>query len=508
MENYNDKELDRWLRDNAGSREAPPAADGWDSPSKGVWTGLRAGLDQRKKRRRWLLLLGLGLILALGGSGLAYWFKTNYTAAQTAHTTVAPSIPQQAEINITEASQNSKQAEGKPTNTHPTVNTNTPLPAGKNVSNRPAGDQFKSPGNIAPEKLHNTGMSQIGSNPRPTSQDGAGQLERVQPRVLEVNLASTVIAQNLTKTMNPDESDSEESAAHEFIPVSPFAALQILPPPALNWQRKPQLPTAPIEPHQSSQVQWYAGAVGGLFFSTRRLKNAHGQTPNGQESGAWSWQQGLQAGFKLNPHWAIETGLQRTSVRLHAERVVQFQYRTDQEQFNPDRFIYQNSSDQLVQTSFGEVEMRMDLNREPNRPITDHALLKLNIRTDEQVHYLRIPLLLRWNTATGPWQWSLAGGLGLSFEKGYELSMTAARSNRPGIRDISARAKRRANGLAPITLDAQLSAGVQYRIAPKWSIQLSPEFRYGLSSMYRNGPFQSLAVSGGLQLGMSYHFNK
>jgi len=65
MNLFNDNELDRWLRQSAGHGNAPPASDGWDTPAEHVWTQVRTGLDDRKKRRRryfafWtVLLIGL-----------------------------------------------------------------------------------------------------------------------------------------------------------------------------------------------------------------------------------------------------------------------------------------------------------------------------------------------------------------------------------------------------------------------------------------------------------------
>lgn len=507
--NYNDKELDRWLREKAGAQDATPADDGWDSPSDSVWTGVRRGLDRRKKRRSWFLLLGIGLLLGLAGSGIVYWIQRAETAAPSAIASETTTLPAQSGASLTTVPKTDIKVETS-TN-HTAINTNSLPPAGTTTTQHPAGSPARSvrstsetastsainpraiSDHLPEEKIHPTSTAQTADAP---SSDALGT-DLTNPGVVP-SPHEAIAAPTTEPGAIPAVASFEKTA-----PIPPLSALAI---PGLHWDRATPFNVIETKPLRSSQTHWYAGAQSGLFFTSRKLKNAGIQAPNGQESGAWTWQQGLQVGFKLNRHWAIETGLQRSSIRLQAERQVQFQYRTDRERFNPDRFIYQNSSDQQVQTSFGEVEMRMDLSREPSRPIANDALLKLNLYTDEQVHYLRVPLLLRWSSGTGQLQWSLSSGLGISFENGYDLSLTAARSDRPGVRDISARAKRQVNGLAPITLDAQFSAGVQLRFAPKWSARLAPEFRYGLSSMYRNGPFQSLAISGGLQFGIFYDF--
>ena len=119
------------------------------------------------------------------------------------------------------------------------------------------------------------------------------------------------------------------------------------------------------------------------------------------------------------------------------------------------------------------------------------------------MYYWGIPLSLRSRSATtGPWQWSLAAGPGYNFTAGYDLQLTAARTNRPGVRDIRARVLGRASGLAPFMADVQFGGQVGYRISPRCSLLLTPEFRYGLSPMYRQGSFRSQAVSGGVHVGV------
>jgi len=256
---------------------------------------------------------------------------------------------------------------------------------------------------------------------------------------------------------------------------------------------------------QRRKTGGYVAALGGAFYTSRHLRTANGAAPNGRESGAWTTQAGVLAGLTLNRRWALETGVQWTAIRLHAERAIAFPYRQNTEQYDAQRFLYRNSIQETIETSFGAVDMRMDFGREPSRPIGDQALLHLTLQTDEQVRYVRIPLILRWTAgATGPWQWSLAGGIGLDIEAGYQLQMTAARADRPGVRAIRAGIQGRARGLSPLMADLQLGAALDLNLTPHWSLRLAPEFRYGLSAMYRLGALRSKAVSGGVQLGVVY----
>lgn len=266
------------------------------------------------------------------------------------------------------------------------------------------------------------------------------------------------------------------------------------------------IPIPPIRPHKN-HIRLTAGLANGVFFSARQVKSAGVSLPNGRESGAWTWQQGVSLGLRLSPRWTVETGLQRTAIRLQAGRLLRFRYRVNQEQFDQQRFLYQNSANDAMETAFGAVELRMDVGREPSRPIDDLAVFRIVLQTEEQARYWRIPLALRWSPAgSSRWQWSLGGGIGLNFSAGYDLELRAASANRPGIRGISARRLGRAEGLAPFMADLQIDSRIGYRLSSRCSVLLGPEFRYGLSSMYRQGPFRSLAVSGGVTAGVNWQF--
>lgn len=452
---FNDKELDRWLRENAGTGMEPPAPDGWDSPTEAVWTGLRAGLDRRKKHRRGLLIFWSLFLAGLSG-GLGYWYAGGRNAAQPVQDTIANTALSTVEQTPVAPTPPVRNTAGQHANYNLSINTQT-LP-------------------------------------------GAGRTSKHRPALL----SSLPVAGGFSPA---DGAPPEKAAADvppALLPASQEARLDLLPGIAKKLPcavQKPVIAKASIRSHKTC-AGFYASLQSGAFYTTRVLQRSGTQQPNGRESGAWTAQYGLSLGISLNRHWALETGIQRTAVRLQAERLIPFRYQTAREQFNAQNFVYQNTDEQILETSFGQVQMRMDISREPSRPIADQAIVGLTLRTDEQVQYLRIPLMLRWTDGSARWQWSLAAGLGINFESGYELQITAARANRTGVRNIRARLQNRANGLAPVVPDLQLGAGLQYRLSPAFALALQPEFRYGLGALYQNGPFRALALSGGVQLGM------
>jgi len=561
MNLFNDNELDRWLRQSAGPGNEPPASDGWDTPAEHVWTQVRTGLDDRKKRRRRYFAFWTVLLIGLFAGG---WWAGNAAFTPNAPT---PFSTGQAPVHDVRQTGRDKAALEQSKTTADLLSTNNflkhnsgpvagemayvePAPNPDNTPGKPAArverevkhfhsDDLESldqrPARSAKSNIVNvtsgqtTGNRQAAGDTRLTTPSRlTSKAERVKLTTLDVKSSDQMPPRSddsrssdrnetamqidwsddskSSDQMPPQSDDSKSSDRSETAVPIDWSDDSKLPDPrtARSDDSKPSdPPPAPVIDPYKHRPGLYAGAATGLFFTTRVLKLAGTTLPNGRETGAWTWQQGLHIGLVIHPNWAIETGLQRTSIRLQAERLLRFRYRVNNEKFDKQRFLYQNSANDVMETAFGAVEMRMDIGREPNRPIDDLAVFRIMLHTDEKVYYWRIPLSLRFRSATtGPWQWSLAAGPGFNFTAGYDLQLTAARTNRPGVRDIRARVLGRASGLAPFMADVQFGGQVGYRISPRCSLLLTPEFRYGLSSMYRQGSFRSQAVSGGVHVGV------
>lgn len=491
---FNDNDLDRWLRESAYQQRVVPAPDGWDTPSGDVWQRLRRGLDERKKRRRFLWLWLLPALLLGSGAWWYGFYQPRRTGAgqigngPAAKITVAPQLKQPASNPDAEAAYPA--APAKPMTKEQTLNTKPVFPGpASTVLHGPAGGFLTVP----PAPQPNAGSPFSTPLTVQTAPGTGPEAHETAPAVLTADTGGVSHAAAATNTQ-AGKTCRTEANIPDLLP-SPAVVLSASSP--VQW------PAAPVVHPQSPALHWYVGAFSGMSYTARVLKSGDGKIPNGQESGAWTPVAGLQIGLPLARHWVLKTGLQSTAIRLQAQRTIRFTYQTNQEQYNAQDFAYRSTTDQNIETSFGRVQMRMVVNREPNRPIADQAVVELTLRTDEQAQYIRVPLKARWLGSAGRWQWTISGGLGFNFERQYELRLTAARANRPGLRNIAARQLRnRAIGLAPVLFDAEMDAGLQLRLTPRWSLRLGPEFRYGLNSLYRNGPFRALPVSGGFQFGL------
>lgn len=243
----------------------------------------------------------------------------------------------------------------------------------------------------------------------------------------------------------------------------------------------------------------------GLFLTALKLKTGEtGELPNGQERAALSWQQGLGVGLLLNPHWALETGLQFSTHHISATRESNLIFKTNEERFDPLNQVYTGTVKQELQTSFGEVEMRYDINRIAGQPVIDQTEVKVAIETDERVHYLRVPVALCYRRHFGPALiCGLQAGTGVNLLTGYRFQVAQSNTQLPEIRSINARNLNQARGLTQVLLDAQLGLSGQLALTPRWQLLLHVEARHGLQSMYQNAGFKSYPVAIGLHLGLN-----
>ena len=519
----NDQEFDQWLRKEAGTGGRQAAADGWDNPPEHVWSGLRAGIDQQKKKRRWLIWSTFALLFMVTAFGVLYW-SNSVLSHSPAKQAISPNTqqtqqnpnpaPQPAQQLLT--LQTTKQAQTKP---HPTpgkqeaVKTQkTALPAQPNpkrdqsiavqVRNKELSKDL--PGNSTASIVNKDQESQ----PTVTTSVST-QIDKRQTQEIPAPLHSTPTVQEVStgKTAGLQTAVPTTTKQIVEIPLLPSLNNMMLDLPKRTIE-KPTVVPSPTKPVRSTQRSIQVSAVSGPMFTRSAVRNKNGSVPNGLESGSWTWQHGAQIGIGLSEHWTLETGIQLAGICLQAERTINFQYRTNLEQFNQQDFLYTNSDLQTIETSFGVVEMRMNIGREPNRPITDQAAVQLKLRTEEKVRYIRFPVRVHWQQKSRNWQWGLYGGFGLNLEAGYDLKLTAARTDRPGVRNIRARTQQRAAGLAPMVLDAEIGLQGAWQVTPGFALTVSPTLRHSLSSMYKNGPFRSLAVTGGVQAGFRINLNQ
>lgn len=463
--------------------DATTTGNGWeeaDMPSPRVWAAVQEANKRRKKRRAVWMFLGLtgGLLCAV-----VWWYGVPGTSPKTVATAhkeaIGKSIAQEQVLN----SQNIQLSE----------NQKSSLPFEQQVQRQ------------VPPSANAELSTQNQKKPLlPASDFESGQhLSGLKPA-----------SEALAVLHNPDM----PGEGNTVLPMLTTPMDQV---PLLRSLQNPRYPTlfknaltAPdltlsvpkkVQVKDKFQKQVQLTLQTGLFLTALQLKaGSNGQLPNGRERAALSWQQGLGVGLLLNPHWALETGLQFCTHHISATRQSSLIFKTNEERFDPLNQVYTGTVKQELQTSFGEVEMRYDINRIAGQPVVDQTEVKVAIETDERVHYLRVPVALHYRRHFGrALTCGLQTGTGINLLTGYRFQVAQSNTQLPEFRSINARNLTQARGLTQVLMDAQVGLSGQLALTPQWQLLLQVEARHGLQSMYQNAGFKSYPVAIGLQLGLT-----
>ena len=193
---------------------------------------------------------------------------------------------------------------------------------------------------------------------------------------------------------------------------------------------------------------------------------------------------------------------------IRATRESLLTFKTNEERFDPLHQVYTGTVKQELQTSFGEVEMRYDINRIAGQPVLDQAEVKVDFETDERIHYLRVPLTLDYRRQIGrKLVWSAQAGTAVNILTGYRFVVAQSNTPLPAIRSIDARNLNQARGLTNVLVDAQIGLSGKLNLNPHWQLLLRLEGRHGLQSMYQNAGFKSYPVAIGLNLGLNWQLS-
>jgi hypothetical protein len=454
----NDAHLDQWLKANADAGGASPSDNHWDKPDSQVWATLKQALDRKRKRRRliwWFWTsIGVALILAVIGRWQILQIKQQHP--------------------IENPEKIAKQGETTPGLPIPSA-----IETSKNTTQKitwPTSKEIETPKQKKPDTQAHMHHSAVSGSPdlKPEDQSAipfSTKKPEIQALTVEV------------KEMEP----LQMLLPYEIQPLERSVSL-----PALFIQ-------APFRLKRSAS--WQIGLETGWMFTDRVIKNARsGIVPNGTEKGAFSLQWGVLVNKKIGPHWAIESGVQLAGIHIQADREGTFRYRAADELFDPARQVYTSAVDRTLETAYGAVDLRFNVNRNAGQPIPEQTRIRLRFRTDEKIQYLRIPLGLQIRTQGKRWYADAGIGIGLNIRRGYQLIINDLDSDQMAIRTIEVRASNRINGMSSFLTDGYFQTGINYQLNRSIHLQMKAAYRRGIQSMYRNGPFISYPSTLGLNL--------
>jgi hypothetical protein len=205
-----------------------------------------------------------------------------------------------------------------------------------------------------------------------------------------------------------------------------------------------------------------------------------------RETNGFSYTLGLLAEYKFSQKWSVQSGLTYSTVNSNiAPSVVKGRN-------------YQGGVKFVLPTTYGLaiIHDHDDMNPRPGDS------LHLYGRTAQQLYYLSIPLLLKYQIVSGK-------KITLTTTAGFALNLiTNAKVNASVVKNINQvrQVSASLNGLKHNFYSTYLGLETAYRINPRIALSLQPALRFSLTSFNNNVPVKnslnSIAVFGGVRISL------
>jgi hypothetical protein len=253
--------------------------------------------------------------------------------------------------------------------------------------------------------------------------------------------------------------------------------------------------------------------IGGHFtptYSFRKFNNTSPQTTQAQtESEITTYSGGVNICFKRKSKWSIETGVFFARIGQNFSNTI-----TNQSEYILNKAYTKNKTKNEesintpgLQNSLGRIKLNHQINESEN-PIdaiayqpgsnnnTTQTFTTLNLQ--QELDFLEIPFLLRYNLYTNNIKLSLSGGINTNLLVGnnaYLLS-DSQKENIGETENINA-----------MNYSTQFGIGLHAPIFKSISINIEPKIKYFINSVSKASEISYRPYSFGVYTGISYRFN-
>ncbi|MEL6864008.1 MAG: outer membrane beta-barrel protein [Bacteroidota bacterium] len=276
-----------------------------------------------------------------------------------------------------------------------------------------------------------------------------------------------------------------------------------------SMQKAPIVPVHRLNPSRG----WYAGAYIAPGQTYRQISagntvsRVRRRMLNDQELGGTSLKLGFELGYQWSPNWSVETGFIYERNKIQSRHRHQLRYNRNGERPTPNGEL-ENDYQAILQTSYGEVQTDLSVTRASTTMIEQFSFINMDLDTEQQLEFFKIPLLVRYQKGRGPFRWTIKTGFAASFLLRDQVSFLATRSLRSGIRGrhLQGRRSRSLSQLNKTTIDYILGVGFAYQLAPHWQLNLEPTVSRSINPIYNEKDIRTYPMSFGVQIGSRYFF--
>jgi hypothetical protein len=466
----------------------PPAEDGWNVPSPGVWKGLSEELGanaQPKPSKNWVARLAtitaalmvilcwrecsnqhqlMGLKSEVEKASIAYEkLKEACNERQSsAQTALTGDTDQYANSNL-------KKSEV------PAILSQKDKPKPKQIS--PITAIYKLPknsttvGNTSAE-LENTA---IAPSDAPAAQFGNQMMESLAAK------GSIQQHQGLL-----DFLPFRSMVNFDYPPKSPMLDLQL-----------------PNPKDQGASVQLIASLLGGLALTGNQLS---GQKPAiiKDQKALFAWRSGFGLEAAFNRHWSVLSGVEYGHSRIETDYQLAVPY-THTGEFQHDDGNFDNQYNHSLPSSLGNYPAQFVLTRTNNLQVAEGEVMNLDLSIRQNTRFLSLPLQLRYGFGKERWQLGAKAGIIANHVLGIASEKPTLHSNHGAIHERhTAIGTPPLNNLEQWTFDYTLSIDFRYQLSPRFGLSIASAFQKGFTPVYKDALVKNYLNAWNLGAGVHY----
>ncbi len=537
-ENIHNDHLEEYFRKAFNEASLPESPRGWDVPPDRVWDAIREGAAESPRRSlpwRWIGLAALLLLVVIA-------FQI-YTCTQ------IHSLNERLDENVAlleelQQQQAAKELpdEGKEVKEEDTT---TGKPAKRedvesmNLINQP---EAAAPSASSAREQRRSKASPESSQPIDTAralQSPPGTYPELSEKATEIaenSLPPKPIANELkpvpikdTENLTPFISDvTPLSASQPLEPITsgpelgqsairPLSTLPLKPPLLVAAERKLDLSPGALQSKAIKPLKVQSGFYVAAFYAptlvTKKLKSNRpdfkvlADRLKKQEMADYSFDIGLQLGYRFANGWGVESGGTFSQINVGASQQRQIRYtKVGERPLGNGELV--NDYQAMLNTSFGTVNTDVTLNRTSDVAISQNSFINLRFETRHQLEFIRIPLLLTYRAEKGRLMLTPKAGLAWNYLVANELEIHKARSLRNGTR-LQQRSRTIRNSFGKLkrsTLDLQLGLGLSFALSGQLHLVAEPSYSRALTPVFEGQYIRTFPQKLGLQAGTQFIF--
>ena len=502
-----------------------PFEDGWDTPSEGVWTGISGGMNDAKigfwSFKNWKLWAMLALLLT---AIVIYQFCTYQNNFD--------SLNEQVLQNVAMIEDLKKELQEEQKNDFDTSK--------QTIDNQASLEAFPSDRDRLGQDERNIDDQEASSDKLVTSESGVAKSSPLTtPKVSSLNVNSDshkTTTRNDTKKselfdlVQPEEVELQEEHNPVIaetvakpsektripiisrIPNQPSFVTSLNNTPELELNNPiPFLSRDPIK--TTSYKKWSIQPYLSTLFANRVLRNKEtGKVRDfGQSnSSEFSYGGGADINLHLNKNWSIFSGLSYQNLNLTSVHRVGLRYSEVDAAIN-DNGNPERDYDVDMSTEYGDINFEVRAENEQQHDGFDYSEgrpIRANVTVAQQLHYMSIPVGLKYQLNAGKWSVALKGAVMPSFLVADEIDITKIKfvEDRLVVRDAQLKANKVSKLLNPFVLNAQAGLGIGYQISSNLKLAVEPNLQANLTPYLERPKREVRIYSLEFRAGLAYQF--